>query len=244
MSEMMALELLVEAEYILRDYWTKGRFPVQTALSGWSDFDVVAFNPHVVAFKPHLVDPNLEGKSHLVLSEAKAYGTKNQVYVTTVKNQDMTLSNIDNLWSLAPKDNDPYFRFLYQIKEIKGSLLKLIQESVQIVTIQIASNWIVDQGVKGNIESKLAEKVKEISLMKDKTVICSIETPMEIFSRIMMLEHEKDQGRRYGNPILDLAREFNRYLDPSYLHKRKFSRKKEFQKYTNDLFSQMFHMSG
>ena len=46
MSEMMTTELLVEAEWILQEYWTKGRYPIQTLRGGWSDFDVVAFHPH------------------------------------------------------------------------------------------------------------------------------------------------------------------------------------------------------
>ncbi|MHB1927473.1 MAG: hypothetical protein ACYCRD_09445 [Leptospirillum sp.] len=235
MSEMMTTEILVEAEWILKDYWTKGRFPVQTSKGGWSDFDVVAFHP-----SPS--DPELKRKSHLVLSEAKSFGTRNQVYVTTAKNQDYTFKNIESLWSEEEK-TDPYFSFLRQIKVIDGPLLDLIQNSVQIVTIQLVSNWMIDQEVKGNIESRLAKKVKEVLIskqLKDKTVNCIIETPLEVFERIMKGVKDDIQGRRYGNPILDLAREFNRYLNPSYLQKRNFSRKEEFLEYTTELFKKMF----
>lgn len=239
MSELMTTELLVEADWILKGYWTKGRFPVQTAKGGWSDFDVVAYNPNPI--DDSIDNFKTEGKSHLVLAEAKAYGTKNQVYITTKNNLDYTQKNIENLWS--DKETDPYFSYLRQIRDIKGSLLDLIQNSVQIVTIQLVSNWMVDPEVKGIIELKLSEKVKEIFIPLqgiEKIVTCMIETPLEVFERIMKRVGKDDQGRRYGNPILDLAREFNRYLNPSYFHKEHFIKKEEFVRYTKEKFSTMF----
>ncbi len=234
MSEMMTTELLVEAEWILQEYWTKGRYPIQTLHGGWSDFDVVAFHPHSKYSK-------YNGKSHLVLAEAKAFGTKDNVYVTTLKNKDVTLKNIEDLWTLPPEKNDPYFRFLYRIKDMNGPLLELVQNSVQAVTIQLVSNWILEKEIKESVEETLTGKVREIPILKNiQFVNCALETPLEVFGRIMELERENIQGRRYGNPILDLAREFNRYLDPSYLRKRNFSKKKEFYDYTKNLFKTMF----
>ena len=233
MSEMMTTELLVEAEWILQEYWTKGRYPIQTLHGGWSDFDVVAFHPHSKYSK-------CNGKSHLVLAEAKAFGTKDNVYVTTLKNKDVTVKNIKDLWTLPPEKNDPYFRFLYRIKDMNGPLLELVQNSVQAVTIQLVSNWILEKEIKESVEETLTDKVREIPLLKNKIVNCALETPLEVFGRIMKLEKENIQGRRYGNPILDLAREFNRYLDPSYLRKRNFSKKKDFYDYTKNLFKTMF----
>lgn len=233
MFEMMTTEILVEAEWVLLEYWTKGRMAVQTDKGGWSDFDVVAFHPH-----PD--NPEIDRKSHLVIAEAKAYGTKDQVYVTTSKNVNVTLENIETLWTKPPEKNDPYLKFIHQVKVIDGSLLKLINNSVEVVTIQIVSNWMIDQDIKKNVEKKLAEKVKEVSIFKDKTVICIIETPLDVFARIMKGVREDSRGRRYGNPVLDLAREFNRYLNPSYIHQRSFSKKREFQKYTQGLLAKMF----
>ena len=243
MSEMMTTELLVEAEWILQEYWTKGRYPIQTLHGGWSDFDVVAFHPHSKYSK-------YNGKSHLVLAEAKAFGTKDNVYVTTLKNKDVTLKNIEDLWTLPPEKNDPYFRFLYRIKDMNGPLLELVQNSVQAVTIQLVSNWILEKEIKESVEETLTEKVREIPLLvpllKDNRIAinCAIETPLEVFWRIMKLEKENIQGRRYGNPILDLAREFNRYLHPSYCPKKNFSKKKEFDDYTKNLFRTMFELEN
>ena len=109
------------------------------------------------------------------------------------------------------------------------------------MTIQLVSNWMIDQGenVKERIEIALSKKIKELSFFKEKEVHCRIDTPMEIFKEIMEMVERDGQGRRYGHPILDLAREFNRYLKPSYLHKN-FKKKEEFIKYTQDLFADMF----
>ncbi len=239
MSEMMTTELLVEAEWILQEYWTKGRYPIQTLHGGWSDFDVVAFHPHSKYSK-------YNGKSHLVLAEAKGFGTKDNVYVTTLKNKDVTLKNIEGLWTLPPEKVDPYFRFLHRIKDMNGPLLELVQNSVQAVTIQLVSNWILEKEIKESVEEKLKEEVVSgiPILEKIKFVNCVLETPLEVFWRIMKLEKENIQGRRYGNPILDLAREFNRYLHPSYCPKKNFSKKKEFDDYTKNLFRTMFELEN
>ena len=45
MSEAMISESIVEAEWILQGYWTRMRYPYQTDKSGWSDIDVLAYNP-------------------------------------------------------------------------------------------------------------------------------------------------------------------------------------------------------
>ena len=238
MSEMMTTELLVEAEWILQEYWTKGRYPIQTLRGGWSDFDVVAFHPHTKYSK-------YNGKSHLVIAEAKAFGTKGNVYVTTEKNKNITLKNIKDLWTLSPEKGDPYFRFLHRIKDMNGPLLELVQNSVEAVTIQLVSNWILEKEIKESVEETLKEAVVNgIPLLKGKLVNCALETPLEVFWRIMKLEKENIQGRRYGNPILDLAREFNRYLHPSYCPKKNFSKKKEFDDYTKYLFKTMFELEN
>lgn len=236
MSEMMTTEILVEAEWILRGYWTKGRLPIKTSKGGWSDFDVVAYHPH---------STHSEGKSHFVIAEAKAYGTKDNIFVTTQKNKEIPLENIKNLWVNSPKKTDPYFLFLLRLNDIDKDFIDFINQSVETVTIQLVSNWMLDQEkVKEEIEASLAEKVKELELFKGKTVNCSIETPLEVFKRIMKMVRGDNQGRRYGNPILDLAREFNRYLNPSYFPNKNFSRKEAFEKYTRELFGETFRFKN
>jgi hypothetical protein len=44
-----------------------------------------------------------------------------------------------------------------------------------------------------------------------------IETTLQVISRIIESEDRSEQGRRYGHPILDIAREINRYIHPNIL---------------------------
>jgi hypothetical protein len=42
-----------------------------------------------------------------------------------------------------------------------------------------------------------------------------LETTLDVISRIIARENVYEQGRRYGHPTLDIARELNRYLHPN-----------------------------
>ena len=44
MAEAMTAEMIVEADWILKGYWTKLRYPFRVA-SGWSDIDILAYAP-------------------------------------------------------------------------------------------------------------------------------------------------------------------------------------------------------
>ncbi|MBU4185423.1 MAG: hypothetical protein KKI12_06545 [Proteobacteria bacterium] len=61
MSEAMTSESIVEAEWLLKGYWTKMRFAFQTDKGGWSDVDILAYHPE---------------SKHLVISESKVRGPK------------------------------------------------------------------------------------------------------------------------------------------------------------------------
>ena len=56
MSEAMTAELIVEADWLLKGYWTKMRFAFQSDKRGWSDVDIMAYHPE---------------SKHLVISESK-----------------------------------------------------------------------------------------------------------------------------------------------------------------------------
>jgi hypothetical protein len=45
MAEAMTVETIVEADWQMRGFWTRLRFPLQTPKGGWSDIDLVAYNP-------------------------------------------------------------------------------------------------------------------------------------------------------------------------------------------------------
>ena len=206
MSEIMTSEAIIEAEWVLETYWTKVRFPVQTKKGGWSDFDVVSYDPD---------------KRHLVVSEAKAQGTKRKVYVTDYKNlSEEEVKDTKNLAEQYLKYH--YFSFIERLEDIKNNernvLFKDFEKSVKELTLQLVSNYaIFPDKFRAIVQESIQESIKsKFSWLKNIEVRCQIETPMEVFSRILIKERDKDQGRRYGNPILDLAREINRYLTPDY----------------------------
>lgn len=68
MSELMHSEAIIEAEWLLKGYWTKPRFAFQTLKGGWSDVDILAHNPET---------------KHLVIAESKVRGPKSHVYAYT-----------------------------------------------------------------------------------------------------------------------------------------------------------------
>ena len=42
-----------------------------------------------------------------------------------------------------------------------------------------------------------------------------LETTLDVICNVITLEMKKAQGRRYGHPIIDMARELNRYMHPA-----------------------------
>ena len=42
-----------------------------------------------------------------------------------------------------------------------------------------------------------------------------LDSAIEVIARLIDKERKSDQGKRYGNPVLDFVREINRYLHPS-----------------------------
>jgi hypothetical protein len=65
MAEVMTVEAIVEADWLLKGFWTKPRFPLRIESGQWSDIDVLAYEP---------------GRQHLVISESKVSGPRKDVY--------------------------------------------------------------------------------------------------------------------------------------------------------------------
>lgn len=59
MAEAMTVETIVEADWQMRGFWTRLRFPLQTPKGAWSDIDLIAYNPE---------------DRHLVIAESKVRG--------------------------------------------------------------------------------------------------------------------------------------------------------------------------
>ena len=204
MSELMAVESVVEAEWLLNGYWTKARYPFKTPNGGWSDIDVVAYSPD---------------DKHLVISESKVRGQKNLVMAYTEESKE-------NWGSIVDYDNDYYLSFLKHLPVHcrDGGIFRSFSDSVRHLTVQLVSNYVIDSSLVAEAQGAVLEAVKESmrrSPSRTGTHLVEVETDvlldttLDVFARILECERRKDQGRRHGHPVLDLAREINRYLAPA-----------------------------
>lgn len=131
----MATELIIDAYWSLKNYWTKVRVP----LPNGSDFDVVAYNPN---------------KKHLVVAESKARNKKERVYVYNKSEKNFVdsywekfLCNIPYLWN-----NDEWDTGNYLFDDFNKSVKKL--------TIHLVSNTYVDQKCIKKAEKDVKEFLK------------------------------------------------------------------------------------
>ncbi len=182
MSEPMTTELIVEAEWRLKGYWTKLRVPVKVE-NGWSDIDVLAYCPE---------------SEHLVIAESKAEGPKNVIYA----------GENSNYWSRLTSRLPEY----YKDSVIFPNCRKNCRKSVKKLTVQLVSNW-VPHPCRSKVIAKAQDEVKEVVDVRNVEVM--LDTVIDVLARVLDRERDTGIGRRYGHPILDLARELNRYLYPS-----------------------------
>lgn len=192
MSEAMTAELVVEADWLLRKgaYWTKLRFPFQTAKGGWSDVDVLAYSP---------------SRKHLVVAESKVQNRKNKVYAYT---PDTNHDFIDQ----------SYLGFLDNLPVIlrDGVVFDSFAESVERLTVQLVSNTVILPCLVHPARDSVVGYVKDnVELPTGMRVEAMLDSTLDVLARVVVRERKRRQGRRYGHPVIDIARELNRYLDPS-----------------------------
>jgi hypothetical protein len=172
----------------------KPRFPFQTEKGGWSDIDVLAYQPE---------------EQWLVIGESKVRGPKDAIYAY-ISDPDVPDRNIFSF------DDAGYLGFLKHVGRISTGrdVFQNFEKMVKRLTIKLVSNYlIVDEDqqsvVKTVLDSVQPDVPRTISLD------VRLETILDVVCRIIREEHKSGQGRRYGHPILDLAREINRYMHPS-----------------------------
>jgi hypothetical protein len=193
MAEAMTVETIVEAYWQIQGYWTKVRFPFQTNLKGWSDIDILAYNPN---------------KKDLIVSESKVRGPKKNVFAYT-KHTREAYGNIFDY------DGDNYLSFLNHASIITndGVLFDDFSRMVKSISFQLVSNYFVDDDVKEKVLTEVIKKIRK-SIPESVEYNIRLDTTFDIICEIIELENKNPQGRRYGNPILDIAREINRYMHP------------------------------
>ena len=84
---------------------------------------------------------------------------------------------------------------------------------VKSLTVQLVSNCAVSEGVLKSAEHDVMDVVGHHKLPV--LVYPQLDTTIDVLARIIKAERASPQGRRYGHPVLDLAREINRYFFPS-----------------------------
>ncbi len=196
MAEVMAVESMVEAEWILEGgYWTKLRFPFQLANGSWSDIDVLSYQPE---------------KKHLVISEVKVRGPKQWVGAYTEDTKQ-------NYGSILDYDGNNYFSLIRHLPRCceDGVVFDSFARSVKRLTFQLVSNYVIDGLLKAEAEQEVADAIKESPDVPPIKVDVVLESTLEVMARVIKKERTCNQGRRYGHPLLDMARELNRYLEPT-----------------------------
>ena len=149
------------------------------------DIDVLAFCPE---------------RKHLVIAESKVQGKKNQVFAGAVREIE----------------RDAYLGPLLESLPLccaNGEIFQDFQETVDRLTVQLVSNWVIDPSNRQETEADVLVAVKDVIPINEVDV--KLDTTLEVLSRVIEEERRSKQTKRYGHPILDIAREINRYLDPS-----------------------------
>jgi hypothetical protein len=193
MSEAMTVETIVEAYWQLKGFWTKLRFPFQTDGGGWADIDILAYHPE---------------EKTLVIAESKVRGPKTEVYAYT----EYTRQKDGDIFEY---DEDNYLSFLKYIKPIcsKNTVFRNFRRMVSRIIIQLVSNYYVDEKVSREVARDIQTHTKD-SIPRGIKAEIRLDTTLDIISEIINLEKSTGQGRRYGHPVIDIARELNRYLHP------------------------------
>jgi len=193
MSEVMTSESIIEAEWILGGYWTRPRFAFQLQNGAWSDVDVLAYHPE---------------RKHLVIAESKVHGPKDRVFAYTRQ----TAAKYGTL--LEFRDGH-YLSFLRHLPTLckSGCVFEKFKPNVENITVQLVSNYAIEVGVRSQVEKDLRKQLSTYKLPR--RAHFQLDSTLDVIARIINKERESTRGRRYGNPVLDIARELNRYFHPS-----------------------------
>jgi hypothetical protein len=196
MSESMAVEEIVEAYWLLKGFWTKLRFPLRTEKGSWSDIDILCYNPET---------------RELVISESKVCGPKKAIYAFTKEKQEQE-------GNILKYDDNHYFSFLRHIKlACKNNVIFAdFEKMVSKLIVQLVSNYFISKEISADAEKAVLMRVRKDVPANVKLEV-KLESTLDVISSIIELENTNPQGRRYGHPVLDMARELNRYMHPKIL---------------------------
>lgn len=197
MAEAMTVETIVEADWQMQGFWTKVRFPLQTKKGGWSDIDILAYKPE---------------SRELVIAESKVRGPKKAIYAYTKESR----KRYGSILKYDLHDGDYlYLGFLRHIKQAckDGGIFKDFDKMVNKLIVQLVSNYVISNDVRRDAEATVKKHVRK-DVPANVTLEIKLESTLDVISRIIDSENANKQGRRYGHPVIDIARELNRYMHP------------------------------
>lgn len=194
MAEAMTVETILEADWQMKRFWTRVRFPLRTKKGQWSDVDVLAYHPET---------------RHLVIAESKVGGPKRNVYAYTAYTRA-------KYGDFLKYDAGHYFGFLRHISLIRkdGVVFDHFRSMVRKLTVQLVSNYYIADEVKADAERSVRARIIK-TVPRGIKLDVKLETTLDVILRILTEEGVALQGRRYGHPVIDLARELNRYMRPN-----------------------------
>ncbi|VFS71549.1 Uncharacterised protein [Kluyvera cryocrescens] len=127
MSEVMVSEGIIESYWLLKDYWTRFDLPI----------------------KPKMVAGVILTLSPTILKRV-TWLSPNQKYAALKKlSMPTTELTQDKYGSLLDYDGNNYFSFLKNLPRIcsDGILFKNFSRMVDKITVQLVSNYVIDQDV-------------------------------------------------------------------------------------------------
>ena len=193
MAEAMTVETIVEADWQLQGFWTRVRFPFKTPKGGWADVDILAYHPE---------------QYKLVIAESKVRGPKKEIYA-------FTQSTRSKYGSILEYDEDNYFSFLRHIGAlcVDGLIFEDFCKMVKTLVVQLVSNYYIADDVRLDANKAVLSRIQK-QIPSGINLEVRLETTLDVISRIIQSENTREQGRRYGHAVIDIAREINRYMHP------------------------------
>ena len=194
MAEAMTVETILEADWQMKRFWTRIRYPLRTKKGQWSDVDVLAYHPET---------------RHLVIAESKVGGPKRNVYAYTAYTRG-------KYGDFLKYDYGDYFGFLRHINLIckDGAVFDHFRSMFRKLTVQLVSNYYIADEVRADAVRSVRERITK-QVPRGIQLEVKLETTLDVILRVLTEEGVASQGRRYGHPIIDLARELNRYMHPN-----------------------------
>jgi hypothetical protein len=84
------------------------------------------------------------------------------------------------------------------------------------IIIHFVSNYYIEKSILDLAQDDLKKEITNNIQPNDYTIKeVIIDTTFEIFCKILKVEKNKNQGKRYGHSITDIVREINRYMNPN-----------------------------